>query len=488
MVEKHESSQGIDISSEGVDALLTKTPFRRPMPSYDDFVIPSNGSDTSVPMSRVVYENISQDLFLTEIDPSGHKINNQFYYSDRIKKDDEGKTYIHYVERTSFPIQDIILTKQLTHLAGNPINFINGSVKQTEKEKQLMIELKQAWLTKNMEVALFESYKMEKSTGDTAFCAYIDENKEVGWRTFGYSKGETLFPSYDVMTGKLSTFARRYINNGNICVDVWNSTMFYSFESDKGKWVQKIRKPHGFRRIPIAYKRSDIGACWTPVQDIIDKFEIAISQLCESNKTYAFRIMFISGDDVSVKSDASGAPAYIVGDKDSDAKMLEGADASTSFELQIKTLSNMMFMGSFVVTPPEVKGGDLPGVTIKILYSPAVEKAMRDAKEWNQFVDDVVSIFKEGYGVESGKITDFKVLKVRGEIAPYVHQNDMEIINNINSSVTMGSLSTETATEMHPYSQNDEYERVMKDKEDEQSFQVKPNINPTNAARETASI
>lgn len=489
IINKIKSAFSTSLTSEDVERMLVKTPFRRPMPSYGSFIIPSNGMDVNVPMPSIAYENISQDLFLTEIDPSGHKINDTSYYADRIKKDDDGKLYIHYMERTAFPIQDIILTKQLTHLAGNQINFINGSVKQTDKEKDLMVEFKQAWLTKNMEVALFESYKMEKSTGDTAFCAYIDENKNIGWRTFGYSNGETLFPSYDAMTGKPNSFARRYVSNGKLTVDVWNSTMFYSFESDNGKWVRKVRKPHGFTRLPIAYKRSDVGACWTLVQDIIDKFEIAISQLCESNKTFAFRIMFISGDEVDIRPDSSGVPSVIVGDKDSDAKMLEGADASTSFELQIKTLSNMMFMGSFVVTPPEVKGGDLPGVTIKILYSPAVEKAMRDAKEWNMFVDDVVSIFKEGYGIESGKITDFKTLKVRGEIVPYVHQNDTEVVNNINSSVTMGSLSVETATEMHPYSKNDEYDRVKKDQEAEQSAQVKPNItNPTNAAREAASI
>lgn len=31
-------------------------------------------------------------------------------------------------------------------------------------------------------------------------------------------------------------------------------------------------------------------------------------------------------------------------------------------------------MGSFVVMPPEVKSGDLPGVAIKLIYSPSLEK------------------------------------------------------------------------------------------------------------------
>ena len=300
--------------------------------------------------------------------------------------------YIHYVERCSFPIQEVITTKQLTHLAGNNINFVSGEIKPNKATKDLLVEFKQAWLIKNMEVALFESFQMEKRTGDTALCAYIDKNKEFGWRTFGYSNGDTLFPSYDKMTGKLKTFARRYFDGGVENVDYWDESEFSSYVNNDGKWSESIPpRKHGFSRCPIAYKRNEFGPCWSLVQDVIDKYELAISQLCESNKAYAFRIMFISGDDIDIQYDANGSPSVIVADQDGDAKVLEGADASSSFELQIKTLSNIMFMGSFTVLPPEVKGGDLPGVTIKILYSPAVEKAMSDAKEWNPFVAGIVT-------------------------------------------------------------------------------------------------
>ena len=118
-----------------IDKLLIKTPFRRPLPMYDTGFMPSNGNDTSVPTSRVQYVNVSQDLFLTELDPNGHKINDPYYYADRQKVDEKGKTYIHFVERCAFPIQDVITTKQLTHLAGNPISFVNCSVNPTEEEK-----------------------------------------------------------------------------------------------------------------------------------------------------------------------------------------------------------------------------------------------------------------------------------------------------------------------------------------------------------------
>lgn len=469
-----------------LDKILVKTPFKRIQAfDYNSFQS-SNGDQVSVSKSRLQFYNVSQDVFMAEIDPNGHRINDPFYYADRVKKADDGKMYIHYVERCSFPIQEVITTKQLTHLAGNNINFVSGEIKPNKATKDLLVEFKQAWLIKNMEVALFESFQMEKRTGDTALCAYIDKNKEFGWRTFGYSNGDTLFPSYDKMTGKLKTFARRYFDGGVENVDYWDESEFSSYVNNDGKWSESIPpRKHGFNRCPIAYKRNEFGPCWSLVQDVIDKYELAISQLCENNKAYAFRIMFISGDDIDIQYDANGSPSAIVSGQDGDAKMIEGADASSSFELQIKTLSNIMFMGSFTVLPPEVKGGDLPGVTIKILYSPAVEKAMSDAKEWNLFVDDVVTIFKEGYGIEVKKIAEYTKLKVRGDIIPYVHQNESEVINNINTSKGMGTISGETAREINPLAKNDENDRVLSEEINDQSVQIK---NQTNEARAISKI
>jgi len=224
---------------------------------------------------------------------------------------------------------------------------------------------------------------------------------------------------------------------------------------------------------------------------------LAVSQLCENNKAYAFRIMFIKGDG-DIQKDADGMPSVIIGDADSDAKFLEKADASTSFELQLKILEKYILMGSFTVLPPEVKGGDLPGVTIKLLYSPAVEKAMEDSQHWNQALDDVVSIFKFGFGVETKKSAQFNNLPVRGEIVPYVHQNEQEKANILNQGRTMGNLSTETGAPQYPFAANDEFARITKENEakaQQENAKIEATakakqtgMNQPNKARENAGI
>lgn len=76
----------------------------------------------------------------------------------------------------------------------------------------------------------------------------------------------------------------------------------------------------------------------------------------------------------------------------------------------------MIFMGSFVVMPPEVKSGDLPGVAIKLIYSPSLEKAMIDCKEFDESIDKMKRLFLHGYGTEKGQLTKFLNLKIfRGQ-------------------------------------------------------------------------
>ena len=103
---------------------------------------------------------------------------------------------------------------------------------------------------------------------------------------------------------------------------------------------------------------------------------------------------------------------------------LQAESASDSYMKQLDTLYKMIYEQSFAVIPPELRSGDLPGVAIKLLYSPAVEKAMSDAPEWQPFLNDMVRIFSFGYGIEVEMTSDFATLPLKYWIRPYVHINE----------------------------------------------------------------
>lgn len=491
--------------------ILLKEPFKRINPDIMGSswnIYGDDGSIRSVAPSNATYQIVSQDDFLREYDPSGHKIWDKRYYMDRLKTDDQERTYIHYVERNAFAFQSVIVTKRLTHLWGNQIKFTNSSPNPTVEQDALMRDFKQGWAKKNMEEGLFACGKSEAITGDAAICFYLDKGV-LGYKTFSYQNGEVLYPHYDRFTGKLNLFGRQYKSYGNDGVtvvneylDVWDDRNITTYQKTNN-FVTKVKefvgldgwilvgapKSHGFQRIPVAYKRNRVGACWSLSQDSIDKYELAVSNLSENNKAYAFRMLFLKGEQINAVAGGDGGVGLITGDKDSEAKFLERADASSSFELQLKILRQNIFTNSFSVEPPEVKGGDLPGVTIKLLYSPAVEKSMEEKAEWNYFIDDCVDLFKYGYGLEIKKMAEYEAFDVRGEIRPYVHQNDMETQTIINSALVVGAMSQQQAAEIGVFSSNNEFEKIRKEAKEkaDAEAEIKASENETNLARQAGA-
>lgn len=443
--------------------------------------IDGNVSDNDKPIWQIV----SQADFLREYYPSGHAINDPLYYPDRQKIDPVTKRIIvEKVIRCSFPLQKVITTKQVIHLCGNDIRFELTEPQETEKQKDMFFKLKKGWQMKHTESNWFNCALSAKVTGEAAIVGYL--NKGVfGWRTFSYLSGDKLYPQYDEF-GKLIIFAREYKSydedgkNTTSFVEVWDENKYYLYKrplNGVGGLISEIKEMfqlqgyalvrsnnHGFDNIPVAYYRNDDGACWSDSQDSIDKYELAVSHLCQNNMAYAFPILFLKGDDITIQGgeDIYRPVKAITGDKDSNADYLTNPDGSASFELQLKILLQNIFMGSFTVLPPELKSGDLPGVAVKLLYSPAIEKAMADASQFDSFIADMLNIFAHGYGLEIGEMTAMKSLKINSWIEPYVHQNIAELMQNLQVGVFGGFLSKETASEAAPYSKADEWYRIMK--------------------------
>lgn len=479
---------------------------------------------------------VFQAEYLSQLDPDGHKINDPTYY-ENIKKEipilDENneptgkKRAVEVpIERVSVPLQRVILQKHLTHLCGEEIKFIYHNLNPSDTEAQTFIKFKQGWKKRNMETAKFEFCQSIKATGNGAFCAVID-NKKFSYRVFSYLNGDGLHPVHD-SRGNLRLFGRSFsaydfqrqeeVPYMEVWDDKYCTLLSYSTDSKAGKsiaWDTKTFQPllgtapdsegwfvveepkrHGFRSIPIVYLKNEEGACWSGVQDLIDKLELALSQLFENNKAYAFRIMVVKGD-VEIQGDLKGqARAMLFNNDEGDAHFMEKADASDSFELQLKETLKYILMGSFSVLPPDTPQGDLPSVTIKIMYSPAIEQGLNDKNFYNRSLDKIISLFKEGYGLEEGNsVSDFEKLDLRGDITIYVHQNDSEVINNLVMGVTSGFTSIETAQEHSIYSAEDEANRLEKQKEQEIqderdaiiSSQKNEGMNKTNTQREIAA-
>jgi len=453
--------------------IVKKEPFKRILPYAQQLGIVDQGEKTEVTLPNNSWEVIDQEKFMAEYYPSGHAIN--LRPNKRVTDKDGNLIKNQPVAKIAVPLQKVIATKQKIHLATNDLDFVLTEQDRTEDKENKFVEFKQAWKDKNMHVALSKSIGSWLETAETALYFYRS-NGVLKWKDFGFKNGDILLPHFDSL-GNLEVFGRMYsgLDKGGktmTLLDVIDKSTISTY-SQRGRlgsfftmsdWKQ-IKKPvvHGFSEIPICYKRSN-DVCWGEVQPLIDSYEEAISNMAENNRYYANAILFIRGSVSTVPGrDDAGKMLQATG-QDSDAKFLATPESNEAQTSELKILLEQIFMGSFTVSvsPDTVKSsGDLPGITVKLLFSPATEKALDSAKELDEFVDKAVSLFKEGLSKEKGKtIGGVADLKVRGSISIYVPKNDEEIVRMLNDSVFAKTISRETGAEKNPMAVNGEFSRV----------------------------
>lgn len=459
----------------------------------------SENEDPSMP-ADVLYRNIkTQQDFLREFYPSGHRICDPQQYPDIWKKNPEtGLWCVQKIQRTAFAFQQVIWTKHVLHVTGNDIQFelAEGTEEGSEdKLQELLTKYRKGWLMHDMEIRFFEAVSAYMKVADCAIVGYFDGDGKFGTRTLSFDRGDTLFPRYDSLTGELIAFARKYVDYDEEgeerieWVEAWDKDKFYRLKKDLSggtakNVVRKIasifgaseytcveEKRHGFPFIPVAYARNEDGPCWSAVQRNIEDYEEAFSYLCENNKAYAFPILTLTGegDEIEIKGDTNGAAKTImITDTDGRAEFLNGTDASNAFATQLNKSYDLIYELSFTVKPPELKSGDLPGVAIKLLYSPALEAAMNDAQRLQPFLDQLVRITKFGIGTENNCMASMVALPVNAWIESYTHQNDTELITNLATAVQNKFLSKQTASERNSkFSKNDEFTRIMREQKEE---------------------
>lgn len=486
-----------------VKEIMVKKPFRRICP--DGYM--SKGLTDGKEMADIdnppIYRIVTQGDFLREYYPSGHRINDPLWYPNivhRVKEEVDGKeivkTYEEVVERCAFAFQRIIAVKHLIHLCGNNVKFEMTIPEPGEEDNGMFFRFKKGWLTKNMEIAWFEAAKSVKITGDTAFVGYM-KDKKFHWKILSYLNGDRLFPHYDSMTGELDLFARAYADydeDGKTVTDwleVWDENYLYRLKRGNtgvGGIITRVKKafgasgyslvgkpePHNCPSIPVSYHRCDEGACWTNSQDVIESYELAFSRLVQNNASYAFPIMLFKGEDIEIQGDTMrGTVKSITAPSDAEISFLQKQDVSNAFVLQLDRTLKAIYEQSFAVQVPEVKSGDLPGVAIKLLFTPAIENAMKDANEFNPFIDKMVQIFEWGFGTEMGEYRQIQKLKINAWIEPYYHQNSTELFANLATAVQNGFLSRRTASErIDEVATADEWSRIIKEKKEEDEMDL----------------
>lgn len=454
------------------------------------------------------YHIVTQADFMRELDPNGHLIYDHEFYPDKLKFVDKevtdalgNKTTQTVVTkqrmvRVAFALQLMIKTQQLIHLCGNDLHHeLNSSDGEGADASRLFNLFKQGWYNKQVDTVFFRFCDNIKSTGDGAVSMYIDESGKLVVRAHGFLNGETLYYHTDPLTGKPASFMRTfddYDSDGSTVTryaEVFDNEYRYILRQDltgvhgvlsKAKeWLGLdgysviMKRQHGYTELPVAYFRDPNGACWSPVQDSCDIYELGFSHLCQNNLAFAFPILVMKGDDIQIQGDEiTGAVKGFVVGADANVDYLKAPESPESFKLELDTLLKNIFRGSNTVEPPEIKSGDTPGVSVKLIFFPAIQKAMKDAADLSDSIQKISRLFKYGYSIESGTMTQMAGLDILTWAVPYIPQNDQERINNLVQEVGSGIKSHKTACEQTGDGAFNEYELIAQEQKEAQQSDV----------------
>ena len=487
-----------------------------------------------IPMYRV----ITQEEMLRQYFPSGHKINNPTLYPDIWKQNPEDKQwYRQPITRCALGFQQVIATKHIIHIIGNDVQFELSTEEQKNVEirkrtrisengdfainpdailnpeedeaTKMLSVFKKGWNELNMEIRWYEAVDSIMKTADAAVVGFFDDKGNPGFKTLSFMNDDKLYPHYNSITGKLELFARQYFDYDEDgvaiteWVEVWDEKYLYRAKRGVSKdspIMNRIKgifgiggfeivsqKPHGFNFIPVAYHREEEGACWQAAEDTIEKFEEALSYFFENNKAFAFPILVVQGEGVELIGDQNGAVKSIAIDSaEGDAKFLDHHDVSASYNTLLSKFYDLIYEQSFTVKPPELKSGDLPGVALKLLYSPAIERAIQDTQKLQPFLDDIIHMVRYAWGLKENCQASLLNLGINAWIEPYVHQNDTELTTNLSMAVQNNIISCKTASErLTKYAKNDEYSRITKQMKEKMLLEVeKTNLQTTHQTNE----
>lgn len=467
---------------------------------------------------KALYYILSQEEMLRQYYPSGHKINNELLFPDIWKKDPEtNKWYKQSITRCALAFQQIITTKHIIHIVGNDVQFeLSEDEKSSQKDRldgelEASIELqdddstkllsifKSGWIDLDMEIRFYEAVRSYMITADCAIVGFIQKDGTPSFRTLSFLNDDKLYPHVNSITGEMELFARKYYDyddEGEAVtewVEVWDDTYIYRYKHSLKptnvtsfiktifglngfEIVEQVR--HGFPFCPVAYARNEDGPCWAAGQQTIENFEEALSYFFENNKAFAFPILLLSGDGIELHGDMNGSVKSIsIDSSDGDAHFLENNDISASYNTLLTKFYDLIYEQTFTVKPPELKSGDLPGVALKLLYSPAIECAICDAQKLQPFLNKLVKMVKFSWGLKKECQADLMKLGINAWIEPYVHQNDSELVTNLATAVQNNIISCKTASErLSKYTKNDEFERILK----QLKFKMQMNVEEAN--------
>lgn len=306
---------------------------------------------------------------------------------------------------------------------GEPVTLIPQVA--GDKKSNLAEVILRTWKVRRIDNFIQKALKLKKSQTQSAIVFYIADVVEgsVMQKVFAFlgitnQQKEIKATLLDNKKGVMSPYFDAY---GDLKAFVWDfSVKLSNGQEEKHSWVYTdtsifksinekvpVEEKHGFSKMPIAYFAQEKPEYYK-VQPLIDRQEVSLSKLCDSNDRTAHPLLKIFGEVVSFpdKNDNGKVlnfPMKI--DRETkkefhgDAEFLTNDNAPASAKLELETNENLI---SYISSTPILSLNQLKGIgnvaekTVKLMFLDAIIKAKGNEGDNRTMVERIINILISG--------------------------------------------------------------------------------------------
>lgn len=372
------------------------------------------------------------------------------------------KIYINHAQN--------IVETMAAFVIGKPITLIPS------EESDLAKLVKQIWRINRIDSKLLEATIIKFSQTQVAMQFYIvdagetsllnkvlefmklkKQAKEIKAKVLDNTKG-TMTPYFDA-SGDMLLFMWEYknkegdkeVNN----VQIWDATNMIHLKDS----IEFVNIAHGFDRIPVVYDYQD-EPLWYTVKSPIDRHEVALSKLGDSNDYSGHPILVTEGEveNMPLKSESGkhfNIPIKLGGEDGKTVikggvSFLEATTAPESNKLELDKLEDTIAYGSGVpnLSLDKLKSlGNVAEKTVKLMFIATDIKAALKQSSTRTFIERCLNIIISGVTntTNKGMATEGKALYYDVQFNSILPSDIAETVTYLSNAVSGKFVSQKTA-------------------------------------------
>lgn len=434
------------------------------------------GSKVAARQSSIKKEVITQDEYMSELDPYMHSV----LYDENIpsicvKTAENGVQEIKFVKAAQ-PFQQCIMEKQTLHMACLPMKFTLADKKPTETVQADFVTFKHYWDLRNQDGMKVKMVATANSFGDAGLLYYIDRHGEVKSRLISYEDGYVICSHNDMNGDRMLEVVYYTSSDGDEVIDAWDDDNLYRivYLNDSGDYSLQVES-HPFGEIPLITKRTKVA--WDAGQTLIESYERLDNIFKVLQNKFGWGLLWVKG---RIDPKAKKIAGNIVLNDTSyegkgDAKFLEPPSPKNTIDTLDQIFAQIQIAtGTTFILPKDIHtSSDTSGIAVQMTQSLDIQTAKNGIVEWQNVADKMVRLFKRGLAVELVKkgikkdaITEFDKMNINAQFDIWQPFSETEYNNMLVAMKNGGILSQKTAVEVNTISRPDEVERIQHEQEE----------------------